>query len=111
MKNKLQTSGRQRYRTRTKVILVLTFTSFLLLFVSSLLVVLNLNTLSKMRAAGTNNEGGGMNIGNGEIISEFTWDSGDAKTATLGPDAISNGKTAHITNGGQNSTNGVSPGG
>jgi hypothetical protein len=110
MKNKLQPGNRQRYRIRTKILLGLTISSFLLVFIGSCLVVMNLNSLSKMRAAGTNNEGGGS-VGNGEVLCEFNWNDGDAKKATLGPDATSCGKSVHVMPGGKNSTNGLSSGG
>ena len=49
-------------------------------------------------------------IGNGEIISEFTWDNGGALAATLGPDASRCGEGVHPMSGGRASTMGLSPG-
>lgn len=92
------------------MLLVLTISSLFILVTGSLLVVLNLNDLSKMRASATGEQGGG-GISNGEILCEFTWDHGDAKTATLGTDAIQCGKKVHSMSGGNNSTNGLSSGG
>jgi hypothetical protein len=63
-----------------------------------------------MRAAGTKEQGGG-NVGNGELICEFNWNNDDAKTATIGPDAIGFGKKVHTMTGGASSTNGLSSGG
>ncbi len=110
MKNKIQPGKKQKQKIRQRLLIVLVIFSLFMITAGSLLVIMNLNNLSKMRAAGTNEQGGG-NVSNGEIICEFNWDNGDAKTATLGPDAIATGKMTHTMTGGTASTNGLSPGG
>jgi hypothetical protein len=111
MKNKIQPGRKLRNRLRTRVLILFTIGTFFLIIVGTVLVILNLNNLSKSRASATDNEGGGGSIGNGEVLCEFNWNSGDIKTATLGPDAVSCSKTAHIIAGGKNSTNGLAAGG
>ena len=74
----------------------------------SWLVFLNLSQNTRTSASG--NEMGGTILNNGEIISNFTWESDPATKATLGPDAIRISNTAHTLFGGRSSTGGLSPG-
>src|SRR3954471_3797567 len=111
MKNKISQAKKQKQKLRMRVFLVLTIISMTVLIIGSLLVIFNFNNQSKMRAAGTSDQGGGGTIGNGEILCEFSWDTGDALTATLGPDAVTSGKSVHSMAGGKNSKYGLSSGG
>jgi hypothetical protein len=110
MKKKIQQGARQKGKMRTRLITVIAVFTFFLTIAGSLLVFLNLNNLSKMRASGTGQEGGGNNLNNGEIICEFTWDSDSVMKANLGPDAMKCSRDAHIMQGGRNGTMGISPG-
>jgi hypothetical protein len=110
MKNKIRQGTRQKNKVRTKIIMLCTAFTLLLTMSAGILVFLNLNNLSKTKASGTDQEGGGNNISNGDVITEFTWDSDPVTKATLGPDAINAGKEAHAMTGGRASTLGLSPG-
>ena len=110
MKKKIQQGKRQRNRIRTRIILACAIASGILTVTGCMLVLMNMYDLSKIRAAGTGTEGGGSDLNNGEIISEFTWDKDPVTMSTLGPDAIRVSKEAHSMPGGKGSTNGLSPG-
>ncbi len=96
---------------RTRLIVLCTAFTLFFTISAGILVFLNLNNLSKTKASGTDQEGGGNNLSKGEIITEFTWDNDPVTKATLGPDAIKSGKDAHAMAGGRASTAGLSPGG
>lgn len=75
-----------------------------------IMVYLNIDNISKTRAVGTGSEGSGINLNNGDILSELTFEKDLSSAATLGPDAISISKDAHTMVGGRSSTKGLSPG-
>ncbi len=110
MRKKIQQGKRQQNKVRTRVIIIFATTSMVVSIAAGLLVFMNINNLSKTRASGTGSEGGGNNLGNGDIISEFTWEKDPITLAILGSDAIKSGKDAHSMTGGRSSTNGLSPG-
>ncbi len=111
MRKKIQQGNRQKHRVRTRMIMLCTVFTLMMTVTAGILVFLNLNNLSKTKASGTGQEGGGNDINKGEIICEYTWDNNPVTTATLGPDAIKAGKDAHAMQGGRGSTFGLSPGG
>ncbi len=111
MKRKIQPKAQQRNKLRNRLIIVAATVSFVVTMTTGFLVYLNLENLSKTRAAGNNLEGAGGNLGNGDIITEFTWENDPVSGATLGPDGIKISKDAHSMAGGRSSTGGISPGG
>ena len=110
MKRKLRTSGKKRIRISTRLVYLVATASVSLVLVLGWLVYLNLDNLSKTRASTGQENGGSILNPNGEIISEFTWESDPVTSATLGPDAIHVSKDAHSGPGGRASTNGLSAG-
>src|SRR5690348_14995549 len=100
MKKNLQQRGRLSQKFKTKAIVIgacsivsaLTIGWFLYINVSN-------NTISK--ASEPNN---------GEIISMFTWETGQPTMAIKGPNAIKISPTAYIAFGGRSSTGGLAPG-
>ncbi|MBL0103487.1 MAG: hypothetical protein IPP51_06845 [Bacteroidetes bacterium] len=108
MKNRLRPSNKRKLRTRFMLV-VGTF-SLVLTLSAGILVFLNLNNLSKTRVTATGEEGSGSSLNNGEIITEFTWESDPVTKATLGEDAISASSDAHSMKGGRSSTGGLSAG-
>ena len=110
MRKKINQGKRQQHKIRTRLLIVCAVSSVVIAATGCLLVFLNLNNLSKTRASGTRTEGGGKDLGNGEVISEFTWEKDPATLATLGPDGFKSGNEAHVIPGGRSSTNGLSPG-
>jgi len=81
-----------------------------LMFVLSIGWLVFLNLSQNTRTSASNTEMGGTILNNGEIISDFTWESDPATKATLGPDAIKISHTAHTAFGGRSSTGGLAPG-
>ena len=110
MRKKIQLGKRQQNKVRTKLLIICAIASMIITIAGGLLVFLNINNLSKTKASGTGTEGGGNDLGNGEIISEFTWEKDPVTLAILGPDGIKAGKDAHSMPGGRSSTGGLSPG-
>ena len=110
MKNKIQQGKRQRNRVRTKLIILCTAASIVVTLAGGILIFMNVNNLNKTKASGTGADGGGNNLGNGEIISKFTWEEDPITHSTLGPDGIKSGLESHSMPGGQSMTNGISPG-
>ncbi len=111
MKGKIKPGTRLKNKMSMRLILVVGILSMTFIFTIGLLVFLNLNNLSKSRATGNGSEAGGNVLNSaGDIISEFTWESENVLTATLGPDAIASGKQAHTVFGGRASTKGIAPG-
>ena len=92
------------------MILVVGSVSFVLTITAGIMVYLNVNNVSKTRATATGGEGSGASLGNGDILTEFTWEKDPVTSATLGPDAISVSKDAHSMSGGRSSTGGLSAG-
>ena len=111
MRNKkIQQSKRLRNKVRTKLLFICLTFSMVVTISGVLLMLLNINNLSKTKASGTGSDGGGNDLGNGLIISEFKWDTNPVTLATVGSDAISVSKDAHSMPGGKSSTDGLSPG-
>lgn len=76
------------------------------------LVTIHLGESTKTRASEAGYEAGvtGTDLNSGEILSKFDWDQESVLTATIGPNAISAGKTVSCTPGGRSSTHGLNPG-
>lgn len=110
MRKKIQQGKRQISKLRMKVVLVCGLVSGFLILAGTILVLLNMNSLKKIQATETGFEGGGNDVTNGEIISEFTWEKDPVSNAILGPDAFKSGKEAHSMDGGKGSTKGLSAG-
>lgn len=108
MKNRLR--NKQKNKLRARMILVAGSVSFVLTITAGIMVYLNVNNVSKTRATATGGEGSGASLGNGDILTEFTWEKDPVTSATLGPDAISVSKDAHSMSGGRSSTGGLSAG-
>ncbi|HNP49918.1 MAG TPA: hypothetical protein PKL85_13830 [Bacteroidia bacterium] len=111
MKKSLRRRNRQGRRMSMRLAMVIGTFSGIFLLTMGWLVYLNFNNLSKTRASGEAEEGGGISLNSqGEILAEFTWEKDPVTTATLGPDGTRCGKDAHSMSGGRSSTNGLSPG-
>ena len=111
MKRRLHQGLRRKMKMSTKLILVAGSVAVSVTLILGWLVFMNLHDLSKTKASGNPNEIGGNSLNTGgEILSEFTWEKDPVTHATLGPDAISAGKTAHSMAGGRASTGGLSAG-
>ena len=101
---------RQRQKVRTRVLLAAVMITGSIFLVTSMLVFMNMNNLSKSKASGTGNEGGGNDLNSGEIVSEFTWEQNSPNESSLGPDAIRANEDAHCMPGGRANSKGLSPG-
>lgn len=110
MKRKIQQGKRQKSKLRTNIVVIVACLSLFVTLTAGLLLFINLNNNIKSRASSTGLGGGGNDLGNGEIISEFNWENDPVTVATLGPDAMIASKDAHSKPGGQLSTNGLSAG-
>ena len=76
------------------------------------LVIINLGDDTKTRASENGKEDGVNNIdlNSGEILSKFEWEQNPVTLATIGPNAISVGKSACSAAGGRSSSLGLNPG-
>lgn len=110
MRKKIQQGKRQKNKLRTRLLFICAVLAFFFTIAGSVLVFLNINNNIKTKAAATGSEGGGNDLGTGEIISEFTWEKNPVTIATLGPDASKVSKDAHSMPGGRSSTHGLSAG-
>ena len=108
MKNRQR--QKQKNKLRARLLLVAGSVSFVLTITAGIMVYLNVNNVSKTRATATGGEGSGASLGNGDILTEFTWEKDPVTAATLGPDAINVSKDAHSMSGGRSSTGGLSAG-
>ena len=108
MRNKQRSN--QRNRISTRFMMVAGGVSLMLTISAGVLIYLNINNVSQTKATGTGVEGSGINLNNGDILSEYTFEKENPLAATLGPDAISISKSAHCISGGRSSTKGLSPG-
>ncbi len=110
MKNRFGYGVRQKNKLKTGLFFVAGIFTVILTVTAGTLIYLNFNNISKIKASATGIEGGGNNLNNGEILSEFTWDKDPVTMAIIGPDAIKLSATAHSAPDGRKNTNGLSPG-
>ena len=82
MRNKIQQGKRQRNRVRARVLLLCAILSIFITIAGGILVFLNINSVSKLKASATGEAGGGNDMNNGEVISEFIWEKDPVTTAT-----------------------------
>src|SRR3954468_14411132 len=94
----------QSQRTRVSIKFIVGALSIGAFFIIGWVVFINLSNYTNSDAAN------GKSLNNGEIISSFTWESGEPTKATTGPDAIAISKGAYIAFGGRASTGGLAPG-
>ena len=110
MKKKMQQGNRQKNNIRIRFLYVIAFSTLLVTLGVGLLVILNFNNLTKTRAKGTTEEGGGIDLSKGEIIAEFNWESDPVTTSIVGPDGKRVCEDAHSMTGGRSSSKGLAPG-
>lgn len=110
MKKKIQQGIKQKNKIRIRFLYVIAVSTLFITIGIGLLVILNLNNLTKTRAKGTTEEGGGIDLSKGEIISEFNWEADPVTTSIVGPDGKRACEDAHAMTGGRSSSNGLAPG-
>lgn len=99
-----------KIRLTTKFMLIAGGITFVLSMSAGLLVYMNISYSEKIRASGTGVEGSGGYLNNGDILSQFTFESSDVTHSVSGPNAISMSKDAHSIDGGRSSSKGLSAG-
>src|SRR4051794_30695546 len=110
MSRKLHNRSTQKGKVKMRLVYVAASVTFIVTLTTGILIYMNFQQVSKMRAAGTGIEGGGITLNNGDVITEFTWEKDPVITASLGPDANNVCADAHSLAGGRASTGGLSPG-
>ena len=110
MSNRLRQKRKHKLRVSGRLLMVVSIFTVTLSIVVSWMVYLNITNLSLTKATGAGDAGGSQLNSNCEIISEFTWEKDPVTHSTLGPDAISSGKSAHSLPGGRSSTGGLAAG-
>ncbi len=110
MNKRLRLRNRNKTRISGRLLVIVSAITITFTIVISWMVYLNITNLSLTKATGNGDAGGNQLNSNCEIISEFTWEKDPVTHSTLGPDAISSGKSAHAAPGGRSSTNGLAAG-
>ena len=110
MRKKIQQSLHHKMSVRIRLMYIAAISTMIFTLSAGILVYLEFANQTKTRAQEGKEEGGGSNLNNGEIISEFTWEKDPVTASILGPDAIKISKEAHTKTGGKSSTNGLSAG-
>ena len=95
MRKKLKQGKRQTNKIRTRLLAICAVLSIFVTVTACILVYININNNTKTKASSTGFQGGGNDLGTGEIISEFTWEKNPVTIATLGPDGSKVNKEAH----------------
>lgn len=104
-----QLRNRQKMKVLNKGVLVVAGTSILGLMLY-LTVFVNTTNVSTSKANKMSNMMACYDLNNGDVISQFDFNSDNPLQATAGPDAISIGKDAHVTDDGVDQTKGLSAG-
>ncbi len=95
-----------------RMMVVAGIVSILVLTTIVTLVIIHLGDTTNTKASDNGMEAGvnSIDLNSGEILSKFEWEQNPVTLATIGPNAISAGKTAKSSPGGRSSSNGLNPG-
>ena len=110
MRKRIRQTYKRKLKISGRLLIIAGVLSIVVTLVISWMVYLNLSNLDKIKASGNSEAGGNQLNPNSEIISEFTWEKDPVTHSTLGPDAISAGKSSHCVSGGRSFTHGLSAG-